>query len=150
MLTLFLLTALDLSPSSKPVEVSQNGLLLALSIERGQVRGGREKLTVQAELKNVGTQPLRVVWRPSGAQPLSLFADKVDHALPPGDSLSARMGWLELKPGTSVMEKTTIILPVGTHELSWQYSVDKGPYGRPLENCWTGILTTPPLIFRVP
>lgn len=144
MVALLLSAILDLVAPAPTV-----GLQLTLSLTGGAVRDG-QIVDVKAELKNLSGKALRVVWKPSGEQPLTLFVDGKEHPLPFGIATAALRGWVELKPGESVTEDERLVLAPGAHELSWRYTARQGPYGRPLERCWTGRLQSAPLKAQIP
>jgi hypothetical protein len=147
---LVLIALLDLSPAIAPGRAVAGGLELALSYLGGATRGGAQRLLVRAKLTNVSDQPVRIVWQPSGEQPLSLLVDGETEPLPLRPATAALIGWRELAPGESVSDSLSLILPVGTHALAWRYVVVKGPYGRPLTRCWTGTLITPTRTVSIP
>ncbi len=147
MLALVLSAIFDLvTPTARTVSA---GLQLTMSLTGGAVRDG-QLVAVRAELKNVSGKAMRVVWKPSGEQPLTLLVDGNEHALPFGISTAALMGWVDLKPGELVTDEERLVLAPGTHELSWRYTARSGPYGRPLERCWTGTLQSALLKVQVP
>jgi hypothetical protein len=122
----------------------QEDLVLTLrSVLGGAIRGGEQQLTVNAELRNASPYPFRIVWEPSGEQPLALIVDGKDRALPIGPSTAVLLGWVYMNPDDHRDISMAIDLPVGRHEIAWRYRVEVGPYGRPMENCWTGTLVTP-------
>jgi hypothetical protein len=141
MIALLLSVLLDLAGGAAAV-ASRDGLALSMRLRAGPVRDG-QRVTAVAELKNVGPRPMRIVWAPSGDQPLSLFVDGEEHKLPPVPATAATIGWIELAPGGSTSDSLEVVLAPGPHQLRWQYAVERGPYGRPLERCWTGRLSTP-------
>lgn len=124
---------------------THDGLQLKTIVEPGPIRSAREQVTVTAEVTNVSERPMRIVFQPSGPQPLVLFVDGEAHELPHGFARAALVGWVELKPGEHVAERTSEAIDVArAHTFSWRYVSSGGPYGRPLERCWKGTLTTPP------
>jgi hypothetical protein len=144
---LFLSAVLDLmAPTGQAVS---GGLQLAMTLTGGAVRDG-QVVTVRAELKNVSKKVMRVVWKPSGPQPLTLLIDGHEHAMPLGISTAALLGWVELKPGESIADQEPVVLAPGPHQLFWRYVVTRGPYGRQLEHCWTGTMKSTPLKVQVP
>jgi hypothetical protein len=113
------------------------------SVHGDALRGGEQLVSVTAELRHAGERTFRIVWQPSGEQPLLLIVDGKEHPLPIGPSTAALLGWIQFYPDQRRSETTSLTLPVGPHTLAWRYRVDAGPYGRPLENCWKGVVTSP-------
>ncbi len=141
MTALLLTVLLDLATTT-PSTATRDGLALKLSVDDEPNEFGNDQVTVTGTLANTTKKPLRVVWDVSGEQPLTLFVDGKEHKLPPGPAKAALQGWTDLAPGESRTASLTISLPPGHHQLRWQYTVERGPYGHPLERCWTGRLST--------
>jgi hypothetical protein len=147
MVPLLLSLLLDLT-AAVPPSTTRDGLTLSLELHGGSVRDGQQ-VTAVGRLRNTSGKPMRIVWERSGEQALTLFVDGEEHKLPFGVSTAALLGWVELAPGESRTASLPLVLGPGPHTIGWRYAVDRGPYGRPVERCWSGKLSTEQAV-RVP
>ncbi len=140
MVPLLLSLLLDLTATVPPA-TTRDGLALSLELRGGAVRDGQQ-VTAIGRLRNVSGKPMRIVWERSGEQALTLFVDGEEHKLPFGIATAALLGWVELAPGESRSAEVPLVLAPGPHTVRWQYVVDRGPYGHPVEHIWSGKLAT--------